>query len=76
MSESKLSNGVSLADCKKINRWRIIPIDKLPDGIPVIGIQEVGDKNMAKFYLVEECLIPDFEHPDYTLPEPPKQEKL
>ena len=37
-TENKEQKGVSLKDAKKNYKWKIIPLDKLPEDAPVIGI--------------------------------------
>lgn len=50
--------GLSLEDAKKSHFWMIIPIDKLPNHNPVIAISQYPNKDIAKFHLVEEVIVP------------------
>lgn len=43
---------------KPKNEFMIIAIDDLPDGIPVFGVTELPNKDLARFHLVEKVLWP------------------
>lgn len=59
---SKELQKVSIKDAKKNYKWRFLPIDKLPSGQPVFGVVQYVTKEAAKFSLVKEVVVPDFEH--------------
>jgi hypothetical protein len=54
----KEEKGISLAEAKKANKWSIIPISKLPDDQPVLGVTAYPHKSLAEFHLVEYVLVP------------------
>ena len=58
MTPQQEPKGVSLEEAKKNNKWGIIPLSKLPDNCPVIGINRYPNKAMAEFQLVEEVIVP------------------
>lgn len=60
------SKKVSVKDAKNNLKWAVIPIDKLPDNMPVIGIVQYVTKEAAKFALVEEVIVPVFEETPET----------
>lgn len=49
---------ISLEDAKKNYNWRVIPLSKLPEDSPVLGISHYVDKSMAEFHLCEEVIFP------------------
>jgi hypothetical protein len=57
-TKEKAPKKVGLKEAKKNYKWKVIPIDELPDGVPVIAINQFPTKALAKFHLVEEVIIP------------------
>lgn len=50
---------ISIKDAKEKNLWAVINIDSLPEKSPVIGISRYASKEMAKFNLVTEVIVPN-----------------
>lgn len=57
MTKIKASK-MTLAQAKKNNLWSLIPIDKLPDDCPVIGVTHFPSKSFAEFHLIKVVLVP------------------
>ena len=54
----KSKKGLTFEQVKKDYFWKVIPIDKLPDNTPVVAIQFFASKDLAKFHLIEDVIIP------------------
>jgi hypothetical protein len=40
------------------NEFKIIPLSKLKDGKPVLGVSDYGTKSFAEFHLIERVIVP------------------
>lgn len=60
VKKPKKEKCISLSYAKKNMKWAVIPLGKLPDDQPVIGIQQYPSKSFAKFHLVTEVIVPVF----------------